>query len=168
MRRGARRAAAVLVAALVLGACSDGITQPDLVIDVDLESVYKVLHQVGDQEQFLYGWNNLKGTSAGPSGERLVELQATVNYVNGSGPCTGQITVTDPDGSVLAAALENCRASAQSATSGARFASDIRVLGGTGSYLYTRGTGVFVGERMEAIGGLVRSRFSFRLHGAAD
>ena len=154
----------LLLAGLVpLAACSNSADRTELVLTFDLESVERQLQRVGPDDTILYGWNHLRAT-AEHDGESIdVELQAAVEYTNGAGPCDGLFTLTFPDASVLALAFVDCQSYTASEVSGARFASRLRVIGGTGEFVDVRGRGEYTGERREEIGGAVRSRLVLRL-----
>jgi len=92
-----------------------------------------------------------------------VEMRAIVDYVSGSGAIAGVITLTLSDGSVLGLRMFDGSATAKTDTTNARFRSLLSVIDGTGAYLGTSGRGTFVGERKDAIGGAVQSRFVLRI-----
>lgn len=149
--------AAAVGAVGLLPACTDaGRVRHE--VHFDLVSTERTLHKVGANEEVLYGWNHLEAQTSIDGEAVAVELQAGVEYLNGVGPCEGLFTLTFPDDSVIAAAFTDCRAAAASGDSGARFASGIRVIGGSGRFVDVRGSGSYTGERREEIGGAVRSR----------
>lgn len=155
----------MLLVALVapLAACGSDRSRSEMVFGFDLESVEKRLHKVGADEQILYGWNHLRAEAEFEGSAIDIELQAGVEYVNGAGRCDGRFTLRFPDESVLALAFIDCEAFTKSEVSGARFASRVRVIGGSGRFVDASGSGSFTGERREEIGGVVRSRLALEI-----
>ncbi len=161
-----RMLAALLLGGLVsLVACSDDTEQTEIVLTFDLESIERRLQRVGPDDSILYGWNHLRATADYDGEPIAVELQAGVEYTNGAGPCDGLFTLTFPDESILALAFVDCQSYTASEVSGARFASRLRIIGGTGEFVDVRGSGEYTGERREEIGGAVRSRMVLRVTG---
>jgi hypothetical protein len=92
-----------------------------------------------------------------------VEMLATVNYTNGSGDFDGVITFTYADGSTLGFDMVDGSTVAATDTTDATFHSELEVIGGTGRYVNTTGTGTFDGSRKDALGGAVEMTFALRL-----
>ena len=108
-----------------------------------------------------YGWNDLNGPTTWGKQQAAIHFQGDVNYLNGSGPFNGYVTVTGADGTVLAFRVEGS-ALAVPLNSGAtetHFAGDIKVIGGTGTYANAKGIGTMVGTREAALGSPVRLTF---------
>lgn len=128
-----------------------------LTLTADLTSQLTQLHNVGTDGSQTYGWNRLTGTATTPDGPVDVELLGSVAYATGSGPFSGFLTFTFPDGSVLGTQVQGL------ATRGAdgvtQLASTLGVINGTGRYLGTTGTGTFTGSRDAALGQPVRATF---------
>lgn len=156
---------AVVAVALVVAttACDSSTHTTTVTVDVLLKSQQKDLHKVGPQGRALYGSNYLVGEGTANGEKVTVEMRAIVDYVSGSGAIAGVITLTLSDGSVLGLRMFDGSATAKTDTTNARFRSLLSVIDGTGAYLGTSGRGTFVGERKDAIGGAVQSRFVLRI-----
>lgn len=90
-----------------------------------------------------------------------VELLGNVAYTNGSGPFFGFVTFTFADGSVLGTQVQGIATKQPDGT--IRFASTLGVLGGTGTYARTQGSGTFTGSRAAALGQPVEATFTLDL-----
>jgi hypothetical protein len=133
-------------------------------MDTTLTSQSRTLHQVGADAAKTYGWNLLTGTSSLDDQPVGVELLGSVNYASGSGPFSAFVTFTYADGSTLGVSMQGT-ASLHSATGDTTFDATLVVIGGTGKYVATTGTGVFTGTRSAALGGDVTATFDLGLHG---
>jgi hypothetical protein len=133
-------------------------------METTLTSQSRTLHQVGADGGKTYGWNLLTGTSTLDNQPVGVELLGSVNYVSGSGPFSGSVTLTYADGSTLGVSMQG-NASLDSATGDTALVATLGVIGGTGKYAATTGTGVFTGTRHAALGGDVTATFDLGLHG---
>ncbi len=133
-------------------------------METTLTSQSRTLHQVGADGEKTYGWNLLTGTSSLDDQPVSVEMLASVNYVSGSGQFSGFITFTYADGSTLGVSMQGS-ARLDSATGDTAFVATLGVIGGTGTYAATTGTGVFTGSRTSALGGDVAATFDLGLHG---
>jgi hypothetical protein len=133
-------------------------------METTLTSESRTLHQVGADAGKTYGWNLLTGTSSLDNQPVGVELLGSVNYVSGSGPFSAFLTFTYADGSTLGVSAQGI-ASLDSATGDTAFDATLAVIGGTGKYAATTGTGVFTGTRSAALGGDVTATFDLGLHG---
>lgn len=142
-----------LVAGVALTGCSDDEPAADLTVTVQLTSQERFLHKVGVDEEKIYGWNLLRGTTQVGTEVVQVEMLGEVDYVNGSGSFAGFITFTFPDSSTLATRMTKGRAVAATDTTEAGFSSTLEVIDGTGRYLGAKGTGTFAGTRKDALGG---------------
>lgn len=157
---------ALLATCVVLGlagcdAASERVTT--LSVTTSLSSTYKDLHKVGPDSRIVYGWNDLEGT-ADVAGEQVeVQLLGDVEYTDGGGPFGGFVTLTFPDGAVLALRVVDARATAKTDTSDARFTGLVRVIGGTGRFVEASGRGVLVGRRNDELGGVVEMTYTVRL-----
>ena len=165
-RRLAQVLAAVCATVLfttTLASCGDPAEITTLQVDVLLESVAKKLHKIGPSDRSLYGSNHLIGVGTMGDEKVDVEMQATVDYTAGSGEINGFITFTFDDGSVIGVRMVNGSAVAKTDTTSARFFSLLSVIDGTDGYIGIQGRGTFTGERIDAIGGAVQSRFVLRV-----
>jgi hypothetical protein len=124
----------------------------------------RTLHQVGADSEKTYGWNLLTGASNLDDQPVGVEMLGSVDYLRGSGPFSGFITFTYADGSTLGVAMQGS-ARLDGASGDTAFAATLGVVGGTGKYAATTGTGVFTGTRRAALGGDVTATFDLGLHG---
>ncbi|MEI7547181.1 MAG: hypothetical protein WCK21_03870 [Actinomycetota bacterium] len=158
-------AALVVLGTAAVTACGDAPATPAgaRVVTVKLASQDKVLHKVGPGESKIYGTNHLTGDGTLDDGVAVkVDMQATVDYTNGSGDFGGVITFTFADGSTLGVVMENGAATAATDTTDATFHSGLHVIGGTGALVNARGSGSFVGARKEALGGAVDATFTLQ------
>ena len=137
---------------------------PTQTITVLATSAEKILHTAGASGEHVYGWNRLVGDGTNGTDTVNVEMQATVNYTNGSGSIAGVITFTYPDGSTLGFDMGTGTAVAASDTTQATFHSDLVVIAGTGKYATATGPGTFDGTRKDALGGAVEMTFALRLN----
>jgi mannose-6-phosphate isomerase-like protein (cupin superfamily) len=129
-----------------------------------LVSQSRTLHQVGGGAEKTYGWNLLTGESSLDDQQVGLEMLASVNYVEGSGEFFGFITFTFADASTLGVSMQGS-ARFDAATGDTAFVATLGVIGGTGTYAATTGTGVFKGSRSAALGGDVAATFDLGLHG---
>ena len=92
-----------------------------------------------------------------------VSMLANVDYVNGSGSFFGFVTFTFSDGSTMGTRMQGLAIAAADG-SVTTFSSTLGVVGGTGRYVNTTGSGTFVGERRTALGGDVTATFDLAAH----
>lgn len=93
-----------------------------------------------------------------------VDITVQVDYTDGSGPWTGILTITWPDGSKVGATMAG--ATLATTDGGAQFGSTLGVIGGRGRYAaVTGGSGTYVGSRPGAIGAPLSVEVSLRLAG---
>jgi quercetin dioxygenase-like cupin family protein len=131
-------------------------------IETTLSSQSRTLRQVGADGLKTYGWNQLTGTSSLAGEPVEVELLGSVDYDNGSGPFSAFITFTYADGSTIATSAQGIT-SVDTATGTTTFAASLGVIGGTGTYAETTGSGTFKGARTTALGGDVKATFDLGL-----
>ena len=167
----------VAVGSLIAGGCSSdsgmsstadaqattALAAPTQTVTVLTTSKEKVLHTVGASGENVYGSNHLVGDGTDGTEAVNVEMLATVNYTNGSGDFDGVITFTYADGSTLGFDMVDGSTVAATDTTDATFHSELEVIGGTGRYVNTTGTGTFDGSRKDALGGAVEMTFALRL-----
>ena len=110
-----------------------------------------------------YGWNHFTGTTMWGNQAADVVFLGDVNYVNGSGPFGGYVTVTRADGTKLAFTTKGNALAENKATDGiaARFTAALQVIGGTNDFARATGIGTMTGTRASALGS--PARFTFRL-----
>lgn len=112
----------------------------------------------------VYGWNELRGkTRWGNRSARLTFL-GDVDYVDGSGPFGGFVTVTHRNGTQLAWRVSGKSASPPGpGTKDATFTGAVRVIGGSGRYAGATGVGTMTGSRTASLGGAVTLTFTVRV-----
>jgi hypothetical protein len=86
----------------------------------------------------------------------------SVDYVSGTGPFGGFVTITRADGVKLALSVSGWATSPQDqeGTANATFRGTVTVIGGTGPYANAKGTGTMQGYRKAALGSPVELTFS--------
>lgn len=133
-------------------------------LTADLESRERNLFTTGSDGSAVYGWNRLGGSATVDGQPVGVDMLGAVDYTGGSGSFSGFITFTFADGSTLGVSMQGAtRASPD--TANADFAATLGVVGGTGRYAATTGTGTFVGSRTAALGTMVAATFDLTLDG---
>jgi quercetin dioxygenase-like cupin family protein len=148
---------APLSTAVGTGAAGDTIK-----LETVLSSQARTLYQTGPGNESTYGWNRLTGTSTLNGQPVSIEMLATVDYTKGNGPFSGVITFTFADGSTLGVSMTGSTTAQPNGTD-ASFASTLGVIGGTGQYVNTTGSGVFNGTRSAALGTDVGAVFTLQL-----
>ena len=131
-----------------------------LVFDVDLVSTGTTLETLPGE--VTYGWNDLQGpTRWGKSGAQMRFL-GSVDYVNGTGPFGGFVTVTRADGVKIGLSVSGWATtpSDEQGTANAKFRGTVTVIGGSGPYAKATGTGTMQGYRKAALGSPVELTFS--------
>ena len=162
MRRAALVLAAALAATALIGTTpAQAKTQSKtLVFDVDLTSQGTTLTTLpGD---ITYGWNDLHGPTKWGGKNAQMRFLGSVDYVSGTGPFGGFVTVTKSDGTQLAMSVSGWATapSDQAGTANASFAGTVRIIGGSGPYAGATGTGTMSGYRKSALGSPVHLTFS--------
>ena len=101
-----------------------------------------------------YGWNNLSGTTTWGKQAATISFLGDVDYVNGSGPFNGYVTVTRADGVALGTHIDGNALAAPDGSAGTRtiFAGSVSVIQGTGAYRGSTGIGTMTGQRKSALG----------------
>jgi hypothetical protein len=131
-------------------------------VEATLSSSSRTLHQVGARGEKTYGWNLLEGTATVDGQPAQVQLQGSVNYTDGGGPFSAFVTFTFADGSTLGTSVQGL-ATTNERKNETTFASTMLVIGGTGTYSLTKGSGTFTGSRTDELGGNVAATFDLRL-----
>ncbi len=130
-----------------------------LVFEVDLTSAGTTLETLpGD---VTYGWNDLQGPTRWGKSSAQMRFLGNVDYVSGTGPFGGFVTVTRADGVKIAFSVSGWSTSPEtSGTANAKFRGTLTVIGGTGPYAKATGTGTMEGYRKSALGSPVELTFS--------
>lgn len=106
-----------------------------------------------------YGSNHLRGRTTWNNRHANIDFLAIVEYVDGTGPFYGVVTVTRADGSSIVFSANGRSISVGVGTTDARFTGEATVLGGSGAFAGATGTGTLIGSRKAALGGQVRMTF---------
>ncbi len=143
---------------LLLSGCGGGSSKavdpndPNLVYSADLTSVETNL-KTFNGGRGVAGWNRLTATTTLNGAVVDVEMLANVDYVNGSGDFFGFMVVTAAGDSSITMRMEG--KAVKAASGDTTFTSELKVLGGTGTYNNATGAGSFDGNRTAALGGAV-------------
>lgn len=108
-----------------------------------------------------YGWNDLRAPTRWGSRAANLRLQGSVNYIDGTGPLGGFVTITRSDGTKLALSVTGY--ATKRSTDGStrtKFLGVVEVIGGSGPYAKARGTGSVSGFRKSAPGSPVKLTFT--------
>lgn len=113
----------------------------------------------------VYGWNRLSSPTRINREAANVEFLGSVNYVDGSGPFNGFITVTTASGDKLGLSVSGRGLSLaqDTSTADARFSGSITIIGGSGKYRNAQGIGTMTGTRASALGSPVAMKFNLTL-----
>ena len=152
-------ATALVALAGLTGAPAQAAKSKTLVFDVDLTSAGTTLETLpGD---VTYGWNDLQGPTRWGKASAQMRFLGNVDYVSGTGPFGGFVTVTRADGVKIAFSVSGWSTSPEtSGTANAKFRGTLTVIGGTGPYAKATGTGTMEGYRKSALGSPVELTFS--------
>ena len=131
-------------------------------LETTLSSQSRTLYQTGPGNESTYGWNRLTGTSTLNGQAVSIEMLATVDYTKGNGPFSGVVTFAFADGSTIGVSMVGTTTAQPNGTD-ASFASTLGVIGGTGQYVNTTGSGIFTGTRSAALGTDVGAVFTLQL-----
>jgi len=153
---------ALLAAPLASSAGAATITKRLIKVEATIASQQKITHTVSPNGRRVYGLNLLVGRDERGSNPIDVEMLANVNYLKGNGPFFGFITFTAKDGSTIGVQM-NGKARALPNGTDTAFSAPLKVIGGTGKWLYAEGKGTFTGLRTAALGADVKSKFVIRL-----
>ncbi len=127
-----------------------------------LVSQSRTLLQAGANNAVTYGTNQLTGTATLDGQPVAISMLANVDYVSGSGSFFGFVTFTFSDGSTIGTRMQGLSIAAADGSL-TTFTSTLGVVGGTGRYVSTTGSGTFVGERRTALGGDVTATFDLQI-----
>ena len=152
-------ASALVALAGLAGSPAQAAKSKVLVFDVDLTSAGTTLETLpGD---VTYGWNDLQGPTRWGKSSAQMRFLGNVDYVSGTGPFGGFVTVTRADGVKIAFSVSGWSTSPEtSGTANAKFRGTLTVIGGTGPYAKATGTGTMEGYRKSALGSPVELTFS--------
>lgn len=153
-------AAALVTATALVGAPAQAAPARTLNFDVDLTSSGTTLENLpGD---ITYGWNDLNGPTRWGKQSAQMRFLGSVDYVDGTGPFGGFVTITRADGVKLGLSVSGWATSPQdqAGTANATFRGTVTVIGGTGPYAGATGTGTMKGYRKQALGSPVELTFS--------
>jgi hypothetical protein len=111
-----------------------------------------------------YGWNHFAGTARWGGQELMVDFLGAVNYVNGSGPFEGFVTLSWANGTTLAFRIDG-RALATETVYGTHtdFSGLVGIIGGTGELEGVTGIGAATGSRKGALGSPIAMSFTLTL-----
>lgn len=164
MRRLALVLAAALAATALIGAspapAAQAAKSKNLTFGVDLTSSGTVLETLpGD---ITYGWNDLRGPTRWGKQDASMRFLGSVDYVDGTGPFGGFVTITRADGVRLGLSVSGWATtpSDEAGTANATFRGTVTVIGGSGPYAGATGTGTMKGFRKAALGSPVELTFS--------
>jgi len=101
-----------------------------------------------------YGWNNLSGSTTWGKQSAEISFLGDVDYVNGSGPFNGYVTITRADGVTLGTHIDGNALAVPDGSAGTRtvFAGSVSVIQGTRAYRGASGIGTMTGQRRSALG----------------
>ena len=152
-------ATALVALAGLAGSPAQAAKSKVLVFDVDLTSAGTTLETLpGD---VTYGWNDLQGPTRWGKSSAQMRFLGNVDYVSGTVPFGGFVTVTRADGVKIAFSVSGWSTSPEtSGTANAKFRGTLTVIGGTGPYAKATGTGTMEGYRKSALGSPVELTFS--------
>jgi hypothetical protein len=160
-----RATAAIAAAALIptmglMAPTAQAAKSTTLTFNVDLTSAGTTLETLPGG--VTYGWNDLRGPTRWGKRAAHMRFLGSVDYVNGTGPFTGFVTVTRADGVKIALSVSGWSTSPprEQGTADARFRGTVTVIGGTGPFARATGSGTMEGRRKAALGSPVQLKFS--------
>lgn len=143
----------------LVAAPAHAATSRTLVFDVDFTSAGTTLETLPGG--VTYGWNDLNGPTRWGKSAAQVRFLGSVDYVDGTGPFGGFVTITRADGVKLALSVSGWATSPGTAgTANATFRGTVTVIGGSGPFAGATGTGTMEGFRKAALGSPVELTFS--------
>jgi len=150
----------VLAASVLSLACSS--TPPTQVRgESSLTSSESELGKVGVDDAKTYGWNHLVGSTSTELGAFEVDMLGNVDYVNGTGPFFGFVTLVAPDGDRIAMRMDGDAKVRDDGTTA--LSSRLTVIDGSGDYVGVTGHGSFVWTRIAQVGAPIEIEFTVRL-----
>ncbi len=153
--------------AAIVGVIGLSLTSPAIAAEKSTAMVFRsTVTSIGTTLNELpggirYGWNNLEGTTAWGNQSATMQFLGDVDYINGSGPFNGYVTVKRADGVTIAFHVSGSALAAPDGKGGTltTFAGKAEVIGGTGNFESASGIGTMVGTRAAALGSPVRLTF---------
>lgn len=140
----------VAVLTVIAGPASANGQTTKISFTVSLTSSQRILEQVGRGGVQTYGWNQLAGTASTPSGDVSVQLLGSVEYMNGSGPFFGFVTLKFASLSTLGLHMDGTATLRKDGTTALK--AKLRVIGGNAAFTGAKGSGSFTGERKAELG----------------
>lgn len=109
----------------------------------------------------VYGWNHLQGPTRWGTRKASLDFLGSVDYIDGSGPFGGFVTITHANGMQLALNVDGQASSPPvPGTTDTTFSGQVTVIGGSGRFAGATGYGTMTGFRTAALGGAVNLTFS--------
>ncbi len=130
---------------------------------VTLTSQQQILEQVGAGGEQTYGWNELTGTATTSSGDVQVQMLGNVEYVDGSGPFFGFLTLRFASLSTLGLRMKGTATVRDDGSTDLK--AMLRVVGGNAAMTGAKGRGKITGERRQELGGAIEITVTLRLRG---
>lgn len=128
-------------------------------VQVALTSTGKSVHQFGVADAKTAGATSFTGSGTDSDGHTIgVELQALINYVNGSGVFASVVTLDFGNGDSIVSYTTQGVTTKRG--DGAHVSAVYTIEGGTGAYQGATGTVSYVGDRFTTLGGAVQSTFT--------
>lgn len=115
-----------------------------------MTSADSTLYKAGPSDQLTYGQNRLVGKAVVAGQPANVEILGNVQYVRGTGPFYGFLTVTWANGSSVAFVVQGTATLEDSGAT--KLASSLVFLAGTGEYENGTAVGRFTGARAAQVG----------------
>jgi hypothetical protein len=160
-------ASAVVVGVVALGSAplpaGDNDDPNRISFPVTLTSQQSILEQVGRGGEQTYGWNELTGTATTDSGDVQVQMLGNVEYVEGSGPFFGFVTLRFASMSTLGLRMQGTATVKDDGSTDLK--AKLRVIGGNAAMTGAKGKGRFTGERPAELGGAIEITITVRLRG---
>ena len=153
--------AVTLIASLgLVGSPAQAAKTTTLTFEVDLVSAGTTLTTLPGG--VTYGWNDLQGPTRWGKSAAQLRFLGSVDYVNGTGPFGGFVTVTRADGVSIAFSVTgwSTTPAKEQGTANAKFRGTFTVIGGTGPFAKATGTGTMKGYRKAALGSPVELTFT--------
>jgi len=159
LRRSVLLVPTIAVAALALAGCTKDVNPPPTTlalgdsaetVTVEMTSPGKTTYKVGPDGDLEYGQNKLEGKATVLGQPATVEILGNVEYLEGSGPFYGFLSVKWDDGSVLGFNLQGGATAQPGGGTGLKAVA--RFLGGSGQFVDATAAARFVGGRDGAVG----------------
>lgn len=119
-------------------------------VTLTMPSVAKTLYEVGPKGERTYGQNVLEGTATVAGKPATVQILGNVEYLGGSGPFYGFLTVKWADGASLGFSMQGQATKADDGTTS--LGADLRFIGGSGRLADATAAAKFSGSRTAEVG----------------